>query len=131
MPFIPESGRKAFLPRYHPQFAQRRAFQALTRPRPVTRSHGRSYCIFQTAAPGGKPEYHTHAAPTNPHSLKKCLKYRATRSLLFYIKGILSYAGKKCKSVFWFLHEKNGKTAVLSAGKGRGNIRCSQDTHMV
>ena len=38
--------------------------------------------MFQAAAPGRKPVYCTHAAPTTPHSLKKCAQYRTTQSLL-------------------------------------------------
>ena len=106
MPFIPESGRKAFLPRYHPQFAKRRTFQALTRPRLVTKVTRPFLLRFQTAAPGGKPKYHTHAAPTIPHSLKRCSQYGATRSSLLHIGKIVTHTEEKCKYVFAFLAEK-------------------------
>ena len=88
-PSIPQSGRKAFLPRYHPHLPPKRyAFQMQTHPRPVTGSSVRPYCDFRRQLLGESPALHASGSH-HPALSTVANQYKAAQSLLFtYLRHI-------------------------------------------
>ena len=101
-PLIPQSGRKAFLPRYHPQFAyKKRSFSMQTHHRPVTGSPGAPYLYFRRRLLGEGPALHASGSH-HPALAENANQYKAAQSLLFtYFPDILSHYFLKSKNYLY------------------------------
>ena len=112
-PFIPHSGRKANLPRYHPHLPFFTAhFSDADTPQTDNGVTRPALLIFQAAAPGRKPVCCTHGASTVPRSLK-CKPTKGSPIAAFdCYGGIIPPRFRFCKYFF-------GPQWVEGAGAGR------------
>ena len=112
-PFIPHSGRKANLPRYHPHLPFFTAhFSDADTPQTDNGVARPALLIFQAAAPGRKPVCCTYGASTVPRSLK-CKPTKGSPIAAFdCYKGIIPSRFRFCKCFF-------GLRRAKAAGAGR------------
>jgi len=100
--FPPQNwGRKANLPRYHPQFAKRRAYEKLpffATDNEVTR---RALLLFQAAAPGRKPGNARKRFPPSRSLCKRKPLQDDPFSAILNIAVIITRSSESCKYFLW------------------------------
>lgn len=76
------------LPRYHPQFAKRRAFSDADTSKTINGVTRPALLFFQAAAPGRKPSTALKAAPTIPLSLHEVTPMSGGPIFAFHISSL-------------------------------------------
>jgi hypothetical protein len=109
-----DSGRKAFLPRYHPQFAIfGAAYPVQTHHRSITRSHVQPYYIFRRQLQGESPAL--HASGFHQPALSDSAKPTQGSPFIAFqnIFVILTHGKSLCKDYLSFLTKNKGHDMVL------------------